>query len=65
MRSPMATPPRGAWPCGLKMPSGRFCRGKSAWPLAEAIQLLRLAALLINQFPSGVKVLAMPAQQES
>ncbi|MCY1451142.1 hypothetical protein D9M71_679960 [compost metagenome] len=65
MRSPMATPPRGDWPCGLKMPSGRFCSGKSGWSLAEAIQLRRLAAVLMNQFPSGVKVLAMPAQQES
>src|SRR5579875_751664 len=38
--SPIAMPPRGPPPVGgVKMPSGRFWIGNSAWPLAEATQL--------------------------
>src|SRR5262245_65982612 len=43
--SPIATPPRGAPPAaGVNTPSGRFWIGKSAWPLAEATQLLSCGA---------------------
>ena len=39
MASQIATPPRGLSPCVLNTPNGRFWRGNSVWPLADATQL--------------------------
>lgn len=65
IESPMATPQRGLRPARLKMPSGRFCKGKSACPLAEATQLRVGLAGSWGYLRCGLKVDTSDAQQAS
>ena len=47
------------------MPNGKFCNGKSLWPLAELIQLRAKVVWVMGYLRFGVKVLGNDAQQLS